>query len=222
MPELTLHAAPGACSRVPLITLIEAGADFDVALVKFLKGEHRQPAYLAKNPKGKVPTLMTPEGPLSENVAIALYLSDRFDGLLPRTDSALERAWIVADLAFCAATLHPIVSRIRVPMLIAEGNEAIASVKARAMEAMAPMAQVVESRLADGPWWYGEAWSIMDAYIFWVWFRITGGGFDTRTYPRWAAHAARMNTRPAVREALDREHDMQAALEAEGLAPGLA
>jgi len=124
-----------------------------------------------------------------------------------------------ADLAFCSATLHPIVSRMRVPMFMAQGGDAIASVKTTAVEAMHPMAAVVEDRLSGKTWWYGDDWSIMDAYIYWVFFRITGGGFPVDNYPNWAAHAHRMDARPAVRAALAMEAKLQATLEAEGLAP---
>ena len=214
-----LFAAPGACSRVPLITLEEAGATYELALVRFMQGAHKQPDYLALNPKGKVPCLVTPTGPITENVAIALYLASHHDGLLPKTTAPMEAAHVTADLAFCAATLHPIVSRMRVPMFMAEGGEAIASVKAKAMEAMHPMAAVVETKLAGRDWWYGDTWSIMDAYIYWVFFRTTGGGFAMDAYPNWVAHAHRMDARPAVRRALAKEADMQSTLEAEGLAP---
>ncbi|MBO9465822.1 glutathione S-transferase family protein [Tropicibacter sp. R15_0] len=215
----TLFAAPGSCSRVPLITLEEAGADYRLELVRFMQGAHKQPDYLALNPKGKVPCLVTEAGPITENVAIALFLASQFDGLLPKTSTARAAALVTADLAFCSATLHPIVSRMRVPMFMVEGPEAIGSVKAKAMEAMHPMAAVVETALDGKDWWFGDTWSILDAYIYWVFFRINGGGFPTDQYPNWAAHAKRMDARPAVRRALAKEADMQAALEAEGLAP---
>ena len=215
----TLYAAPGSCSRVPLITLEEAGAAFDVHLIRFMKGAHKQPDFLALNPKGKVPCLVTPNGPITENVAIARYLASHHAGLLPEPETPYHEARVTADLAFCSATLHPIVSRMRVPMFMAEGGEAIASVKAKAVEAMHPMAAVVEDHLAQNDWWYGKTWSIMDAYIYWVFFRVTGGGFPTEAYPNWLAHAHRMDARPAVRRALEKEAKMQATLEAEGLAP---
>lgn len=41
-----LFLAPGACSRVPLIALVETGVDFDLELVRFMKGAHKQPDYL--------------------------------------------------------------------------------------------------------------------------------------------------------------------------------
>lgn len=215
----TLFAAPGSCSRVPMITLEEAEADYKIELVRFMQGAHKQPEYLALNPKGKVPCLLTEEGALTENVAIAQYLAARHKGLLPPRRSARADALTTADLAFCSATLHPIVSRLRVPMFMAEGPEAIASVKSKAIEAMHPMAAVVESTLEGRDWWYGDTWSILDAYIYWVFFRINGGGFPTDQYPNWAAHTKRMDSRPAVRRALAKEADMQSTLEAEGLAP---
>ncbi len=216
-----LYASPGACSRVPMIALEEAGAEFEVALIRFMNGAHKRPEYLALNPKGKVPCLITPDGPLTENPAIALYLAAQFDGLLPPAGTAMDQARITADLVFCSATLHPIVSRMRVPMFIADGAAAIASVTEKAAAAMAPMARLIDDRLSDGPWWYGGDWSIMDAYIFWVWTRIAGGDFPTEPYPNWAAHAARMTARPAVIRALARDAALQSTLEAEGLLPKL-
>jgi len=201
----TLYAAPGACSRVPLITLEEADAKYELKLIRFLKGAHKQPDYLALNPKGKVPCLVTPDGPLTENVAIATYLAATFPNLMPAGKTAYDAARLTADLCFCATTLHPIVSRMRVPMFMAKGEAAVTSVKEHAIEAMHPMAQVVEDRLSKQEWWLGHDWSILDAYLYWVFFRISGGGFPANDYPGWVAHAARMDQRPAVKRALARE-----------------
>lgn len=205
-----------------MISLEEAGAEYDLHLVRFMKGEHKRPDYLEMHPAGKVPLLVTPEGPLTQNVAIARYLGSVFPALLPQADSAYEDARITADLAFCADTLHPNVTRMRMPMFMVDGQEAQASVKAKAFEAMHPLAKVVNDRLAQGTWWYGDTWSILDAYVYWVWFRITGSGFTADGYQAWAAHAAAMEARPGVQRALAKESDLQATLEAEGLAPKFA
>jgi len=207
-----LHIAPGTCARVPLIALEEAGTDFSLALVRFQNGDHKSPAYLAKNPAGKVPLLETPDGPLAQNVAIARYLGAHFPGLLPQTTSAYDDAQITANLAFCADTLHPIVTRMRMPMFIAQGEEAQQSVRDMGHAAMVPMAQVVENRLAGGPWWYGDDWSIQDAYIYWIWYRLLSVDYDVAPLPNWAAHAARMEQRPAVQRALAHEAALFAQL----------
>jgi glutathione S-transferase len=202
-----------------MITLEECGASYSIELVRFMKGAHKSPDYLAMNPKGKVPCLVTPDGALTENVAIAAYLSQHHTGLMPPAETPYEQALQLADLTFCSATLHPIVTRIRMPMFMADGAEAVASVRAKAIDAMQPFARLVEDRLENGPWWYGQTWSIMDAYIYWVWFRITGAGFDPKGYTTWADHAARMEQRPAVQRALAKDAALQTTLEAEGLAP---
>lgn len=217
MARFTLYAAPGSCSRVPLIALEEAGALFDLQLVRFMQGAHKRPDYLALHPAGKVPLLVTPQGPLTQNVAIARYLGQCFPHLLPQPKNAYDDARITADLAFCADTLHPIVTRM--PMFMVDGTQAQASVRVKAFDAMQPMAAVVNDRLAQNPWWYGDSWSILDAYVVWVWFRIKGCGMPAEAFPACAAHATAMEQRPAVQRALAKEAEMQAVLEAENLAP---
>lgn len=214
----TLYAAPGACSRVPMMALEEAGADFDVELVRFMRGAHRAPDFLALNPAGKVPVLVTPDGPLTENVAIATYLAGRHPGLLPDLSDPYEAARITSNLAYVSSTLHPIVTRIRMPMFMADGDAAQGSVREKAMEMMRIHAATVDAALGAGPWWYGDDWSVQDAYVYWVWFRITGAGFPGEDYPAWAAHAARMEARASVQRALARDARLQAMLEDEGLA----
>jgi glutathione S-transferase len=52
--------------------------------------------------------------------------------------------------------------------------------------AMRPNFAFIDRRLAEREWWYGDCWSVMDAYINWVWFRVTGAGFDGSEYPHFA------------------------------------
>ena len=219
MPDIKLYMAPGTCARVPTITLEEVGERFDSVLIRFLKGEHKSPDYLALNPKGKVPTLVIDGETLTENVAIALYLAERYPDakLLPAVESSLERCRLVADLSYCAATLHPIVTRIRVPQFFAS-EDAARDVWQKGCDAMQEHFALIDKRLASRPWWYGSRWSIMDAYLYWVYWRVTGAEFDASAYPNFVGHADRMEKRPAVQRAVQREADAQAQLEKEGLA----
>lgn len=214
-----LHMAPYTCARVTAIALEEAGIPFETRLVRFLKGEHKSPAFRRFNPKGKVPALEIDGDVLTENVAILTYLDERFPGarLMPRAHSAADRAHRLADLCFCSATLHPLVTRIRMPMFFA-GPDNAAIVKHTAEKAMDEYFQLIEDRLAAGSWWYGGDWSAMDGYLYWVFWRVEGAGYDVSRYPRFAAHARAMEARPAVQRAVAREEAAQAQLEAEGLA----
>jgi len=218
MNETVLFMAPGTCARVSCIALEEIGLPFETRVIRFLRGEHKSPAYKRFNPKGKVPALVMDGATLTENVAILCYLHERFPEarLLPPASDALARARQVADLAFCASTLHPLVSRIRFPQMVA-GPEVAAGVYLAAAEAMKEYFQLVENRLGESPWWYGDAWTVMDAYLYWVFWRVEGAGFNVEAYPRYTDHARRMEQRPAVQRALAREEELDRQLEAEGL-----
>lgn len=219
MAMTSLWMAPYTCARVAAIALEEAGIEFDTRLVRFVRGEHKSPEFKARNPKGKVPALEIDGDTLTENVAILTYLAERFPEarLLPRTTTARQRAHILADLCFCSSTLHPLVTRIRIPAFFA-GAENAPVVKQIAEADMDEYFQLVEDRLAAGAWWYGTEWSAMDGYLYWVFWRVEGAGYDVSRFPRFVAHARAMEQRPAVQRALAREEAAQAQLEAEGLA----
>ncbi len=96
--------------------------------------------------------------------------------------------------------------------------EAVHSVFEAGCEAMREYFQLIEDELASRGWWYGNSWSVMDAYLYWVFWRVNGAGFPAEDYPRFSEHARRMEQRPAVQRALSREQTLQAELEANGLA----
>ena len=223
MVEILLYIAPGSCSRVPLIALLETGVAFDTSLVRFTKREHKSMAYKRLNPKGKVPTLVVDGEALTENVAIIAFLDQLFPaaGLLPPAKTPIETARQIADLCFCSATLHPLVTRIRIPQLFA-GPEATHDVWNKACAAMREFFELIEDRLTDRLWWYGNVWSAMDAYLHWIFWRVEGAEFPVADYPRFARHAQRGAERPSFGRAMAIEAAAAAALEAEGLAQKLS
>ena len=66
---LKLFCAPFTISSVVVVTLNE-GVHWEPIRVDVAGGEQTRPDYLAINPKGRVPVLLTPEGPLTETGAI--------------------------------------------------------------------------------------------------------------------------------------------------------
>ncbi|MEO9132180.1 MAG: glutathione S-transferase family protein [Sphingomonas sp.] len=218
MTDITLFIAPGTCSRVPTIALEHIGVPFETRVVRFMAGEHKSAEYRRFNPKGKVPALLIDGEALTENVAILSYLATRFPeaSLLPATTDPLEKARQIADLCFCSSTLHPIVTRIRLPTFFAT-PEAAPSVRARADQAMAEYFALIDDRLASCPWWYGDSWSAMDAYLYWVFWRVEGAEYEVTRYPHFVRHARAMEALPTVQRALDREDVATRQLETEGM-----
>lgn len=220
MPELTLHFAPDTCARVTMIALEEIGCPYEVEVVEFMRGAHRSQNYLALNPKGKVPTLVVDCKPLNENLAILSFLDETYPeaGLLPKAADAFERGQILSDLSFCASGLHPIVTRLRIPRFFCDVEPGASRVFEMAEVAMGLNFEIIEERLSRNRWWYGDEWSILDAYINWVWFRVSGTAFDTSSFPNFARHGQEMLERPSVIRALKIGKDIYDDLDSRGLA----
>src|SRR5262245_36070519 len=81
-----------SCSLASHIALEEAHADYEAIRVDFKVNQQQSPEYLALNPKGRVPTLVTDRGIISETPAILAYIA--------QTHRAAELAPIDDPFAF--------------------------------------------------------------------------------------------------------------------------
>jgi glutathione S-transferase len=75
---LKLYYAPGTCALASHIALIDAGADFEAVRLDFTKQQQQSADYLAINPKGRVPALVTEQGVITETPAILAYVAQTF------------------------------------------------------------------------------------------------------------------------------------------------
>jgi len=216
---LKLYVAPGTCARVPTIALEEIGVPFETELIRMASQQFNTPEFLAINPKGKVPTLLIDGKPLTENVAINSWLHRSYPEaqLLPQTDDVLEQQKQIADLAFFAATVHPLVTRIAMPMFFTDEGDPFQTIRPKGKAAMNPVMAMINDRLKPGGWWYGDQWSIVDGYLFWAWWRVTGVGFPQEQFPNIVDHAARIIERPSVARAMASETANIEILKSEGL-----
>ena len=73
-----LYYAPGTCALASHIALEEAGASYTAERLDFKNSQQTSPQYLAINPKGRVPALVTERGTLTETPAILAYIAQGF------------------------------------------------------------------------------------------------------------------------------------------------
>ena len=59
------------------LALYELGVDFEPIEVDLYRRQNREPAFLALNPRGKIPVLVDGDLVLSESYAIVAYLGER-------------------------------------------------------------------------------------------------------------------------------------------------
>src|SRR3954451_24994578 len=72
---LKLYYAPHTCALASHIALEEAGAAYETVRLNFKTEDQKKPGYLAINPKGRVPALVTGQGIITETPAILLYIA---------------------------------------------------------------------------------------------------------------------------------------------------
>src|SRR5215469_1554010 len=75
---IKLYYAANTCSLASHIALEEAGAAYTVVKMSFASNEQRSPEYLAINPKGRVPAMVTDRGILTETPAILAFIAQSF------------------------------------------------------------------------------------------------------------------------------------------------
>ena len=75
---LKLYYAPGTCALASHIALAEAGAPYTTEKVDFKTNQQNSPEYLGINPKGRVPSLVTDRGILTETPAMLAFIAQSF------------------------------------------------------------------------------------------------------------------------------------------------
>ncbi len=166
-------------------------------------GAQRSAAYLAINPRGRVPALVTSQGVLTETPALLIYVAQcrPAAGLVPFSDPfALARAQEFNS--FLCSTVHVAHAHRMCGHRWADDPEAIATMQRKVPEAMTAHVRMIEDHMLEGLWVLGGDYSVCDAYLFTLARFLPADGVDLRAFPRLADHAGCMGRRPAVRRAL--------------------
>jgi glutathione S-transferase len=108
--ELILYHAPNTRSSGVLQLLEELGAEYKLEVMNLKAGEHKKPAFLEKNPMGKVPAILHNGALVTEQVAIYIYLADLFPeaNLSPKIGDPL-RGPFLRWMAFYGSCFEPAV-----------------------------------------------------------------------------------------------------------------
>lgn len=199
--DITLYHSPGACSMATYISLLEAGAKFDVNIINLGKNEQSSAEYVAINPKKKVPLLVADGRGLTENVAIQSWIAETYpDAHLLPSDS-WERLRAVSYMGWFGAGIHPHITRHFKPAKFCADESSHADLKAKAKAAYMEQLEVVETEL-NGRTWFFDHYTVCDSYFFWIYTRALAEGFDLSGFKSCTAHNERMRERDSVKSVL--------------------
>lgn len=201
---MLIYDAISPAPRCLRMFVLEKGLRLPAVTVDVMRGENREPPYLAMNPAGQTPALRLDDGSvLAEAVAIAEYLEEQHPAPALIGATAQERAltrqwWRRVELnvtEFIHNAFH-----------YAEGLPRFTSRIPVAPEAAAGLKRIAQDRLAwldglfgAGPWLCGERFSAADIWLY-VWLDFGAGvnqPFD-RTLPKIGPWFERMAARPSA------------------------
>jgi len=201
-----LYYAPGTCALASHIALQEAGAAYTAERLDFKSNQQNSPEYLAINPKGRVPSLVTDRGILTETPAMLAFIAQSFpQAKLAPSDDAFEFAKVQAFNSYLCSTVHVAHAHKGRGYRWATEEASFADMKRMIPKSMAACFSLIERGMLRGPWVMGEQYTICDAYLFTLAGWLEGDSVDIASFPKVADHFKRMRERPAVQKVLAEE-----------------
>ena len=197
------YYAPKTCALATHIILEHVGADYEAIKLDFRENQQRSKEYLAVNPKGRVPALVTDRGVITETPALLLYLAQTYPQakVAPLDDPFALAEMQAANSWFCS-TVH--VAHAHGPRGSRWSDDPAAqqSMKAKVSQNMSDCFDWVEKELLRGPWVMGASFTVADPYLFTMSSWLATDGVEMSKFPRVAEHYKRMLEMPAVRKVM--------------------
>lgn len=191
---VTLYHHPYTRAATALWMLEEVGIPYELVFVDIMAGAQKAPDFLAKNPMGKLPTLVDGDVVVTEVAAIGLYLADRYapSRLAPALDDPRRGAYLRWSL-FAPSVIEPGLMAKANGWTFKEGQAGWGNYEA--------MLTAMEHALSHGDYLLGDMFSMADV--------IFGGtlGYMLRfkmieARDRFVAYAERLSARPAMQRSM--------------------
>src|ERR1700692_2629301 len=155
---LKLYFAPHTCALASHIALCDAGADFEIVRIDLATTEQRSADYLRINPKGRVPSLLTPRGNLTETPAILAFIAQSMPkAALAPLDDAFSFARVQEFNAYLCSTVHVAHAHRMRGERWADDPSAIAAMQRKVPQSVTACFELIERGMFVGPWVMGDA-----------------------------------------------------------------
>ena len=157
---LTIFGHPmSTCTRKVLMALAETNTPYELGLVDFAKGEHKEPNHLGRQPFGQVPALDDDGFAMYESRAMARYINEKAGGALVPRDlkaRAVMEQWISVESAnFTPHAMkfiyHYVFKRAQEPAVLEAAGKGLEGAL-----------RVMEARLAESTFLAGDTFTLAD------------------------------------------------------------
>ena len=195
---ITIYGRPGSRARRPLWVARELGVE--VENITLEAAETKEPAYLAINPNGKVPTLVEGEFTLFESYAQSLYLAKKFGTgtLYPESSEDEARVWQWTFWGL-GELEKPLTTCLFDRVIKPEDKRDAAAADAAERDLQKPLA-ILEAALTGNQWLVGNSFSVADINLAAIAALSKSARVDLGAFPTVSAWLERATARPAFNE----------------------
>lgn len=206
--SITLYHHPWSRAANVVWMLEELGLDYVLEFVDIQKGAQKDPAFLALNPMGKLPTLVDEGAVLTESAAIALTLADRYGlGTLAPTLDDPMRGTYYRWILYGPSVIEPGCYAHGANWEYRPGSAGWGTWEA--------MLDTIEQAIGDGPWLLGDRFTMADVcFGGTVRYMLQFGMLEARE--RYLSYVERLDARDAWKRAAAVNQEV---LEERGLVP---
>ncbi|MFZ5618872.1 MAG: glutathione S-transferase family protein [Pseudomonadota bacterium] len=182
----------GNCLKVKWTADI-LGLNYEWINTDVLKGETRTEKFLALNPAGQVPLVMTPDGrALAQSNAILLYLAEKHGGGLIPVD-AYARAKVYEWLFWEQYSHEPYIAVRRFLKTYLKKPES--EIHPKLLDKGLAALTLMDRQLQSSPWIAGDAFTLADISLVAYTRAAHEGGFDLHAFPAVRDWVARIEKR---------------------------
>lgn len=168
--ELKVYGLPmSTCATRVMTCLHEKEVEFELVPVNLFAGEHQQPAFLSKNPFGKIPVLEDGDLTIFESRAITSYVCEKYkeqgNDLIKHgnlKEAALVKQWLEVESQHYNPNIQPIIYQVFVLPL--QGKEADKAIIDTHVEQLSKVLDIFEARLGTTKYLAGDFYSLADLH----------------------------------------------------------
>ena len=143
--------------------LEELGTDYEIIWFNVHDEKQFPDDFLALNPNARVPTLITPHGPIYESGAILVYLSEMHAGaFMPELTNALRGKFWQWQF-FLMSTFQPeVLVQFNAQRYFPDNVEMQESLRLVSSKELKVIWRIVDDALSPGPFFLGENYTVCD------------------------------------------------------------
>ena len=191
------------CTRKVLMTLAETKTPYELTVVDFAKGEHKQQPHLGRQPFGQIPAIDDDGFSFYESRAICRYINERVGGGLAPADikgRALMEEWISVETSnFTPYVMkfiyHDVFKRPQEPAVLEAATRSLENALG-----------IMDARLAASPFLAGPQFTLADIVFmpYLEYAMATPVKALLAKYPHVSAWWSKISERPTWQKAVGR------------------